>query len=87
MVDDDVESMPTYDEAEAMRKQFNMDVNDLKDIMAKEHLSRTVVFMEWGTDKLTDKINETPMMSDGAARLFIFNAGTDCTKDPPTKTN
>lgn len=80
----DIEIEPvTEEEADALRKKFNADKDRLMDTMASEHLARFVVFLEWGAENLVEKVNQQPMMRDGAARLFMFNAGTDCTKDPP----
>ena len=51
--------------------------------MARQFFEKNVILFVYTEGNLLDKISMQPMVQDQAARLFVYNAGADCTKDPP----
>ncbi len=79
----------SQEEGEHLKQQFLSQQDALMDTMAEEFLSKNVVFLTWGVGdvKLLASINDQPMLADGASTLFLYNAATSITKDPPGYTS
>ena len=81
------EEQPVSDaEGAKLRKEFEAAKAGVLSDAAKNHIQQNVCFMTWG-DNIMKQLESQPLMADGAARLFFFNAGTDATKDPRNKQN
>ena len=73
----------TEQEAKALEQACCETQSKLLDKMAKDYLNKSVVFLQLDEANILDKILAQPMMQDGAAKLLVWNAGTQATKDPP----
>ena len=79
-----IEEVPiSAGESEVLQQEYNIAQAKLYDEFAEEHLAKNVLKLNYEEPHLFDKISTQPMIGEGSARLFMYNAGTDCTKDPP----
>jgi hypothetical protein len=74
------------DEADKLTKEFLEATKKVMAEAADRYIATSVMFCKWADD-LPTLVMGQPMIKDGAARLFYFSAGTDCTKDPPKRSS
>ena len=74
------------EEAEELEKVFAEKTDEVIKKAASTFLSNHLLCLKWGSG-IMQALSEQPMVKDGAARLFLFNAGCDATKDPAKKLN
>lgn len=83
--DDSDVGVISEEEGAALLKEYKKATDTLLNTMAEDFVSRNVIFFnrEMHGKSLAEKIGAQPMIQDGASRLWFFNAGLDCTRDPP----
>ncbi len=63
-------------------------MEEVKKDAAREFIARSVVFLKKEEAvKFQSRMKNLPMVADPASKLWIWNAGTDCTKDPARYTS
>ncbi|MDA8584050.1 hypothetical protein N9L68_07435 [bacterium] len=80
-------SMISDEEGKALNKEYEEPTVRIQKDIATEYLSKQIIFFNWSTPGLSEKIAMQPMLSDGNPSLWFFNAGTDATKDPKSRGN
>ena len=78
MVESD--ALITKDEAEALQSQWDQKKQEIRNSSADAHVAANVVFVKWSSNVL-NFVTAQPLLQDGAACLWWFSGGTDCTKD------
>lgn len=75
------EEFVSEQEGQELKAAFDKAIGTAYGEMAAEYVARTVMLVTWRQSVLST-ISEQPMMKDGTARLWSFNAGLDATKNP-----
>ena len=72
----------TDEEAKKLSNTFKKTCAHMLNDMTTGALDQRVVFLKLEDAHLESKLGALPLMSDGARKVFHFNAGLDCTKEP-----
>ena len=82
--DSDMATPVTQEEAKELESLYQKKKQIELNNMATEFLNKNGFMLLWG-QKVVDDLSAHALLKDGAAKLFMWNAGLDATKDPPGK--
>lgn len=82
--DADMATPVTLEEAKELENVFAKKKQAELVSMATEFLNKNCLMLHWA-QKVVDELSAHALLKDGAAKLFVWNAGLDATKDPPGK--